>query len=349
MFFSKFYLSAPLFALFLVCGCSSTESVKVPVKAAKESPQLEQRADALKKKISHFAVRGIVLDTNSIRYRNMEQTVERLRKMGFNRVLFGLQEGDLAYGSDATEFFGLCRRAGIDVYGLLRQTDAVYKPSNNLFMRKFFDEKVTLAGVTAGFAKQNRFLSEEKRLKGFVLSMTPHLFNSSDPARPSGCPYSWGDSRFGTGLDNESLICFSIREVEEAVRAAAPLPVMVQIPDSYYGFVNAGKLPKGLLDRFALSGEKKRELILLNSGNKPSELFKRVESGLKEVPGEIPLLTAVNLAPHTAVVKGELRRRDWNDMVRSISYAVTKYRGHRKMTGLILGPFDRLELLLEEK
>ena len=231
-----------------------------------------------------------------------------------------------------------------------RQTDAVYKPAAGAFWRKCTAKEVTLAAVAAEFAERNRDLPEEQQFKGVVLVMTPHLFTPSVPFRPTDCPYAWSSKRFGAGLDNEALMNYSIREVENAAAAVAPLPVMVQIPDFYYNWVKSGKLPAGTLIKFSASaGGKARELVLLNSGNKPSELFSKVEAGLKSTPAAVPVLVAVNLAPHTAVTKGELRRRNWDDLVRSIRYAAGRYRGSRNVSGVILGPYSRLEILLEEK
>ena len=348
MFFSKIYLSALFAGLFLLFGCTSSEPVKYPLPDAAEQLRLDQRTGALKEKISPFRVRGITLDQNTIRLRDTDFLVKRLQKMGFNRVFLSLKKGDMLKGA-VSDFTGRCNRTGIEVYAVLQQADAVSKPSSNLFMRKFSDEKVTLASVAKEFAEQNRELPAEQQLKGFMLAVAPHLFTPANPFRPSGCLYSWDKNRFGSGLDNEALIHYSIREVEEASRLVAPLPVMVQLPDFYYGLTKAGKLPAGILKKFSLSGSKPRELVLLNSGNKPSELFLRVEAELKERPAEIPLLIAVNLAPHTAVTKGELRRRNWNDLVRSIGYAAGRYQSSRNIAGLVLGPCDRIELLLEEK
>ena len=348
MFFSKFYFSALFIGVFMLSGCSSPETIQRPVPDKKEIARLDERSGKLAEKIKGFSVRATVIDRETLQLADAALLTERLKKLGFNRVFFTLTPGD---GLDEmlTGFIAQCSRSGIAVYGHIRQTDAVYKPSNNLFLRKFFDEPVTLASVTAEFAGQNRELPPEQQLKGFVLDMAPHLFTTSTPFRPSGCPYSWGRERFGKGLDNEQLMAFSHNEVENAARAVAPLPVMVQIPDFYHRLVKSGKLSAGTLLKFTGKGKVPRELVILNSGNKPSELFNRVKEELKDTPQNIPVLVAVNLAPHTAITKGELRRRNWNDLVRSISYAAGKFQSSRNFSGLVLAPCNRIELLLEEK
>ncbi len=349
MFFSKFYLFALLGGVFLLSGCASTEPVRLPRPDKKEQLRQEQKAAALAEKITAFAIRGTVLDRSTLLLREPELLVERLKHLGFNRVFFHLSPEEEIDETIAV-FNALCRRAGVDVYACFRQSDAVYKPAAGAFWRKCTAKEVTLAAVAAEFAEKNRELPEEQQFKGVVLVMTPHLFTPSVPFRPANCPYAWDSKRFGAGLDNEALMNYSIREVENAAAAVAPLPVMVQIPDFYYNWVKSGKLPAGTLLKFSTSGNgKARELVLLNSGNKPSELFSKVEAGLKSTPAAVPVLVAVNLAPHTAVTKGELRRRNWGDLVRSIRYAAGRYRGSRDISGVILGPYSRLEILLEEK
>ena len=347
MFFSKISVSALFLVVFFLSGCSSPEVVRRQI-PAEEQQRLDQRAGQLAEKLKAFPVRAVTLESARVRQEYAPDLAERIRKMGFNRILLHLRKGE-ELDKTLAIFIGCCSDANIAVYGSFRQDEIVLRAHPNQIIRKFVADEETLSFAVSAIAEQNRELPERQRLKGFAIAVMPHSFGPHILERPYNCPYTWSENRFGEGLDNESLIAYTLKELEAADRAVSPLPLMVQIPDFYHDLIKEGKLKKGSMKDFSFFNDKKHELILLNSGNKPSELRNRVEQELTDAPADTPLLIAVNMAPHTAVAKEALRRRDWNDLVRAIGYGAENYKNHSNFNGLVLGPWYRLELILEEK
>ena len=347
MFFSKICVFTLFCVIFFVSGCSSPEIVRRTL-PPEEQQRLDEKASLLAEKLKAFPVRAVTLESTRVRQEYAPDLVERIGKMGFNRILLHLLKGE-EYDEQLAAFTGFCTQAGIEVYGSFRQNEIVLRSHPNQIIRKFFADEETLSFAVAAVAGQNRGFPVEQQLKGFSVAVAPHCFTAQIQERPYNCPYTWSEKRFGEGLDNECLIGYTLQELEKVDQAVAPLPLMVQIPDFYHDLVKAGKLKKGSMKDFSDFNGRSHELILLNSGNKPSELRERVEQELQDAPGNTPVIIAIDMAPHSAVTKGELRRRDWNDFVRAVGYGAGHYSSFRNFSGIVLGPWFRLEVILEEK
>ena len=60
-------------------------------------------------------------------------------------------------------------------------------------------------------------------------------------------------------------------------------------------------------------------------------------------------MVGVNLAGHTSVDSGSLRRRDWNDLLRAMRYMLGRFEKHPQFEGFLLAPLASLEFVRMER
>ncbi len=89
--------------------------------------------------------------------------------------------------------------------------------------------------------------------------------------------------------------------------------------------------------------------MLLDSRNKPSQAAEVVENELAALPKGSAALVGINLAGHTTVDSGSLRRRDWNDFLRAMRFIIGKLRRHRQFEGFVIAPFSALGFIHAER
>ena len=116
--------------------------------------------------------------------------------------------------------------------------------------------------------------------------------------------------------------------------------------DFYHELAEAGKLPLGRVTDFCAISSR---VLLLDSGNKPTVAAQVVENELAVMPKGASALIGINLAGHTSVDSGALRRRDWNDLMRAMRYLLGRFERHSAFEGFVLAPFAALEFILMER
>ena len=89
--------------------------------------------------------------------------------------------------------------------------------------------------------------------------------------------------------------------------------------------------------------------MLLDSGNKPSQAAEVVENELAAIPKGAAALVGINLAGHTSVDSGSLRRRDWKDFMRAMRFILGRLQRHRQFEGFVIAPFSALAFIHAER
>jgi hypothetical protein len=346
MFFLKFPVFAALFVLF-AAGCSSsgtgTGIVYAPPRA--DAATMEQRTAELAKTIAPCKIRGLELRPEELRERDLgapEAFLDSVRAFGFNRLYLRLDTPGALQVEGLKELLERCYATGIPVEAVLPESAYVLGHRGNLFQRMFFSAGTPLDEM--GRILRD-FESKRFRFSGVTVLAEPHLFTRSAARRPKEQVYAWDEKTFGPGLDNDMLMGITIEKLEAFGRTLGGTPLTVAIPDFYEELVMEKKLSRGSAADFAKIAPK---VMILDAGNKPSEVLEAVRNELADAsPGS--LLVALPLAEHISVTSGALRRRNWADYTRALGLAVAEWSKAPSFGGMILGPFSQIETLLQEK
>lgn len=352
MFFFKNFFPA-LFLLLLAVGCSevpleSSSLVTAPPRAEQEV--IEARADTLAKLLAECSVRGVLIEPAHLTagyVRNPADLVENAAQLGFNRLLLKLPSTELLETDWFPRLAAAARARGMVLELVLRQQDYVYRYRGNSMIRPFISGGPTLEDAAREILDYNRSHRPEERIAAISISVEPELFTSANQNRPKDLLFAWSGQTFGPGLDNDRIMEYTLDRVAVAARLLrGKVELSIGIGDFYQELVEQGKLTRGGISDFLAVAPR---LVIRNSGNKPSEAVEAVTKELAVVKSPGAVLISVGIAEHTAVESGALRRRDWNDFLRALTYAVGQWRLSPSFGGVVIGPLHLVETLQKEE
>jgi len=346
MFFLKIPVFAAILALFAAgCSSSGTGTGVVCAPPDVDSATMARRTAELAKTIAPCKVRGLELRPEDLRQNHLdtpEAFLGFVRKMGFNRIYLMLDSPEALEVDGLDDLFKAAAASGIPVVAVLPESAYVLGHQGYWFQRFFHSAGTTLEQM---LKKLRNFETREFHFAGVVVLAQPHLFTALNRDRPKELIYAWSDKTFGPGLDNDMLMKLTLEKLANFRQELAPTPLTVEIPDFYEELVMNGQLSHGSVADFKKNAS---QVIILDAGNKPSEVLEAVRNELKNAPPD-SLLVAIPLAEHTSVTSGALRRRNWPDYIRSLGYAVTRWKDAPAFGGVVLGPLFQIETLLQEK
>ena len=329
-----------------VTGCNSTpareqEPAVFPVSQAQKKV-IERRAAALKKVTASLKIRGVGIRLNAYRNTPMpdSQIISLVKKLGFNRIY--------CYISSETELSEELERlvvsaasAGIPVELAVRQGDFKKRYRGNVLVRFFLPQFRQLPDLAEDIVAFNEDLPEKAKLAGVTVRFEPHLFTyANGAAEIPGLHYIWSNYTFGKGLDNDKLVELSIKQLQQMKKKLGALPLSVELPDFYPLWKKEGKISQGSVKDFAQVGK----VMLQCSGNVPSMLLK----GAAFMKEGKDILAVIPVADHTSVRSGALRRRDWNDLVKSLGYFINSSR-NMNCSGVVIRPLSEVGYMLLEQ
>ena len=128
--------------------------------------------------------------------------------------------------------------------------------------------------------------------------------------------------------------------VKQMKKKLGTLPLSVELPDFYPLWKKEGKISQGSVKDFAHVGK----VMLQCSGNVPSMLLK----GAAFMKEGKDMLAVIPVADHTSVRSGALRRRDWNDLVKSLGYFINSSR-NMNCSGVVIRPLSEVGYMLLEQ
>lgn len=347
MFFLKFSVFTAFLLLFAVgCASSGTGNGIVYAPSKTDAETMDARTTELVRTIAPCAVRGLFFEADRLPERYFSAPAlfpERVTALGFNRLYLMLDTPEALKLDGLPALLEATAAAGIPVEAVLPESGYVLGRQGNALRRTLMSANgVTLEEM---LRKIRKFETETFRFAGVTLLVQPHLFTRTNIHRPKSLVFAWDEKTFGPGLDNDNLMKVTLDKAAGFAARLAPTPLSIGMPDFYEELVMEGKLSCGSVADF---GKIASDIIILNSGNKPSELLDTVRNELANAaPGS--LLVAVTLANHTSVTSGALRRRNWTDYIRSLGNAVTEWKNRPAFGGVVLGPLAQIETLLQEK
>jgi len=326
--------------------------ISLPIRQATESVQAS-RAEALRKLMAPLPVRGIMLYRGAMT-ENMEITaemlVDRLQLLGFNRVFVTITS-ETELDETLRDFIIEASRRGMPVEIVVSVLDFHYRYRGNSVKRLFRKYPPNLQEITQLIAKfQEEKLPRDVRIVGIVPVVEVQLFNDHRADHPQRIVYRWSDSTYGPGLDNDMMVRAMRDLLMILPKFSGGIPITPEVPDFFHEKAEAGLLTFGTITDFMALSSTGNRVILRSSGNKPTECAALVAEELADgetAGGEI--LVEVNLAQHTSVTGGQLRRRDWKDFLHSMDYLLKTESEHSSFRGLIVGPLSAIEFMRMEQ
>ena len=314
-----------------------------------EAPQevQRQRAADFRKLTANVKVRGVGIYLFAVRKLAIpvDELLDRIAALGFNRIY--------CYVSSETQLDGFFRdfiaksvNRGLPVEVVLNQRDFYFRSTGNQIVRLFRPDYLRIDDAVEQLARFDAMSSDKAKLAGVTVIIEPHIFTATNPDTPPDSLYYWSDKTFGSDLDNAMLIKATLERLRQSKAKAGHLHLTCATADFYHELAMEGKLPEGkVTDYCAIS----KRVLLLDSGNKPSQAAKVVENELAAIPEGCSAMVGINLAGHTSVDSGALRRRDWNDFMRAMRYLVKGFGKHRAFEGFLIAPFVSLEFIRMER
>ena len=337
----------------LLAGCAATPVRQVtpvvkPLRLA-DKATVEKRIGELRSLLGPLRIRAVLCHPRAVLGSDIPLDVVfgRIKELGFNR-LCTLISSEEELDGDLKDFLDAARRFEIPVELMLAQRDFFVRERGNRLLRKLRPRTPELIEVVEQVVRFNDSLPEGSRIAGLTVIIDPKRFAIGSPSLPPGSLFAWSEKTYGPGLDNDLIM----RRIFDMLRRLPPLtgdlPVSVALPDFIHEKAVAGELSVGTIADFcAIEGI--RRVVVINSGNRPSQLLSGVRNELEEAPKGAKIAIAIPVAGHPSIGAGALRRRDWRDFVRSLGYLVRNASCHPSFDGVVVGPLAYLQFILNEK
>ena len=336
-------------ALLLAGGCVSTpERYAVPVMVPElEAPKEVQaaRAREFRKLTGGIRTRGIGIYPKAYHIVPPEKLLDRMEALGFNRVYCYISSEKQLDG-DFRDFIALAAKRKIAVEAVLDQRDFYCRATGNRIIRFFRPSYIRLDEAVEELADFNDGLRDDAKLAGVTVIVEPHLFTPTNPDTPPDSLYYWSEDTYGPDLDNAMLMKQSLDMLKASAEKASGLKLTSVVADFYHERAVEGKLPLGKVSDFCAISPR---IMLLDSGNKPRQAVDVVENELEALPKGAVALVGINLAGHTSVDAGALRRRDWNDFLRAMKFILGRLERYRQFEGFVVAPFSALSFIHAER
>lgn len=335
----------------VVSGCVSTperpaQQLILPELAAPPEVQ-KQRAADFRKLTAKVKVRGVGIYLSALRRMTIpqEEFFDRIAALGFNRI-YCYVSSEKQLDEFFQDFIIKAVNRGLPVEVVLNQRDFYFRSTGNKIVRLFRPDYLRVDDAAAMVAHFDTLLPAGAKLAGVTVIIEPHLFTATNPDTPPDSLYYWSDKTFGSDLDNAMLMKESLERLRQSKVKAAQLPLTCAAADFYHELALEGKLPVGKVTDFCAISKR---ILLIDSGNKPSEAAKVVENELAAIPRGNTALVGLSIAGHTSVDNGALRRRDWNDLMRAMRYLLKRFETHPSFEGFVIAPFSALEFIRMER
>lgn len=347
----QFLILAALLAAGL-CGCGvetperSQEPLMLPVLEAPPELQAERAAE-FRRLTSNVRLRGVGVHLYWLRRgaAPTEEVMNRIQALGFNRI-YCYVSSEVQLDDKFREFIAAANQRGIPVEAVLNQRDFYFRHTGNKIVRLFRPNYMRIDDAAEALEKFNAKSGDDAKLAGVTAIIEPHLFTMTNADTPPDAIYCWSDKTFGDDLDNACLMRETLERLRQIRERAPSLPLTCAAADCYHEYAVEGKLPVGKVSDFCAISPR---LLLIDSGNKPSAAAATVENELAAMPENSVAMIGINLAGHTSVDAGELRRRDWNDLLRAMRYLIGRFEKHPQFEGFLLAPFSSLEFVRMER
>lgn len=229
-------------AAVLAGGCSHPPPPRpVPLTV---NQHFHDHAGTLKNEVSGLGMTGVFLSVRTyedFRY-SPEELVRRLQEAGITQVYLMSENYEVKdFGGELGGFLGTLKKAGIPAW-LVISDHVTYEKTQESFARL---NTLAYDYDKHFFRRISEFSAVENAL-GIALVLTPHL---KSHLRSRGL-YSWNDTTYGIGGDNDHLLKQSLKLVSDIRRQFRSKPLSLVIPAFYHARAAAGELSVGKITDF---------------------------------------------------------------------------------------------------
>lgn len=339
-------------ALCLLAGCAVVPApakvvspAVVPMRKA-SAGEIKRRCAVLKALLAPLAVREAGFSHRAFSAGFTPEEICRfVSSSGFNRIALQLSSVS-ELDRDFSAFLKAAGAEKLAVDVMLDQEDfRRYFTGRGLWRQKSADSD--LAEVLQKIGAFNSDLPDDQaKISRIIVKIAPHRF-VSDTRGSSGQIFAWSEKNAGPGLDNDMLM---LRTLEMLKNLDVPgIEIAVAVPDFYHELVLKGKITRGKVSDFLTCRKGKVPVIIMSSGNKPSQVVSQSSNEFMSAGKNHELLLGIELAGHTSRSSGKLRRRDWRDLTRILDYIIREHKKYPAFRGVVLMPLPVLQYLIMEQ
>lgn len=339
-------------ALCLLAGCAVAPApakvvspAVVPMRKA-SAGEIRKRCAALKALLAPLAVREAGFSHRAFSAGFTPGKICRfVSSSGFNRIALQLSSVS-ELDKDFSAFLKAAGAEKLAVDVMLDQEDfRQYFTGRGLLRQKSADSD--LAEVLQKIGAFNSDLPDDQtKISRIIVKIAPHRF-VSDTRGSSGQIFAWSEKNAGPGLDNDMLM---LRTLDMLRNLDVPgVEIAVAVPDFYHELVSEGKITRGKVSDFLTCRKDKVPVIIMSSGNKPGQVVSQSSNEFMSAGKNHELLLGIELAGHTSLSAGKLRRRDWRDLTRILDYVIREHKKYPAFRGVVLMPLPVLQYLIMEQ
>ncbi len=344
-----------VFVPLIFSGCIAVSNPSRPAAApgisdpCASSAVARARISAFQQATAKAPIRGTWLYPSAFKpFYSAAQTMDMVSEFGFNQVNFCITSEtelddflrDLIFESD---------KRNINCGIILNMSDFYSRKAGNRLLSAIRPASPTLPEMTAMLIDKIQNDDVFATLDTVTVVANPHLFTAKNLDTPKNIHFVWSENNFGIGLDNDMLMKMTLKMLRDLPEFPPQTKLVIAVPDFYNELAEANMISCGRISDFAAVRDPRPQLVLITSGNKASELIKNTADELQDnslAPQSVILLTQI--APHTSVASGKIRRRDWNDYVRITDYLQKKAAENKTFGGIISGPFGIMKTIQME-
>ncbi|MBR7104207.1 MAG: hypothetical protein IKC65_04630 [Lentisphaeria bacterium] len=339
-----------LLVLLGICGCISTppEPIRPAVPPLRQATRkgVERRCAQLKKLLLPLKVRGIGLFHRAFELGYApEEVCQFIRAAGFNRIYFHITS-ETELDGDLEKFLIAAEKVALPVEIVIRQGNFYPRSRGNYLLQQIRPRYPLLPEAVEHVVKYNQSLPPEAgKIDGITIVVEPHKFTAGHGG--IGQIFAWDEKAYGPGRDNDMLV----RETFDMLAALRPgdLPLTIAVPDFFQELAAEKKITKGTVLDFLSAHPSVSHLMILSTAHKPSDVVKGTLSELAVTEKNHKVLLGIELSAHASLTEQKLRRRDWKDLTRILSYVLGEHRKHAEFCGVMITPLAVLEHLILEQ
>ena len=351
-FFGYCLAAAALLTALFASGCTSTPEPPPPT-LAPISSNMRQRAAEWNAVWQDFSIRGVVITpvTRNF-YRNRDdRLIERIAMLGVNQLYLPVQNrGDLDDLIESGRLGALVRQAaaaGIGTELVLIQQDFMPQRYGSVIRRRRSGNSEPLPEAIDRILQYNANAAPEEQLVGVTVAASIHTFTPGAENLPANLLYLWHPGRYGIGSDNDLLMAEWFQLLTRISRQTArKLPLTAAFPVFYQTRAAAGELSAGSVADFL---ELCDRAWVIGTGTRPSAMLSSLRQAADSVREDRRVICGTRLASHLSEDSGALRRRDWQDLVRSMTSQANALKDCGSAAGMVVDSWDELEWLWEQE
>lgn len=348
------YLQVFIFLLtVLLTGCVETQPVLTevrpaarPVRKASDAA-VRQKFSRLQTLLAPLKIRGAGISWRAFAGGYTPAEVCRfISNCGFNRIYIHVSSGT-ELDSGMIAFLKSVKAQKLTAEIVLKQGDFRQPYRGNNLIRSRVEKADDVPGMVKKIMAFNAALpADAEKISGIVLAAEAHKF-TRDAQGTTGQFFAWSEKTFGPGLDNDMLMQQALELVKKL--NAQNIKVTSAIPDFYHDLAEQGKLSCGKVSDFTALCLKSNEIILQSTASIPTAVVAGTRGELNSFPAGKNMILGLEIAGHTAVSSGKLRRRDWKDLSAILDYVIREHKKYPEFQGIMLSPLSVLNHLIMEQ